>query len=296
MTTYYRDSLSIYFGGSFTRSVKGLIFFSIGVFFPVYLLNVSYPGLYFWVVNHFGLKPEFIIGYLALWQFVTYMFLHGDILHLAFNMLALWMFGGEVESVWGSRRFLFYFFLTGIGGGVLSFLSTPTSATVTIGASGAIFGLLLAYGLMFPNRTVLVFFLFPMRAKYFVLLFAGLELLASWNHTGDGIAHFAHLGGMVVGYFYLRYQNRWENFYIYLNSRRPRSRKKLAVQAGQTIDAIGTITAPGTGEVSDDIEIIDLKDRVDGILDKISSQGIDSLTEAEKKILEKASSITKRRP
>jgi membrane associated rhomboid family serine protease len=296
MPTYYRDSPSIYFGGSFTRSVKALIIVCIGVFFPVYLLTISYPGLYLWVVNHFGLKPEFIIGYLALWQFVTYIFLHGDIFHLAFNMLALWMFGGEVESVWGTRRFLFYFFLTGIGAGVISFLSTPTSAEVTIGASGAIFGLLVAYGIMFPNRTVLVFFLFPMRAKYFVLLFAGIELLVSWRHTGDGIAHFAHLGGMVVGYFYLRYQSRWENFYLYLHNRRQRQRppKKVMMQAGKSAESAGTLG--GRGNVSDEIEIIDLKHRVDDILDKISSQGLDSLTEAEKKILEKASSITKRRP
>jgi len=172
-----------------------------------------------------GLVPVLVFkGWI--WQFVTYMFLHGSFFHILFNMLALWMFGSELEYLWGTRRFVKYYFFTGVGAAITSTLVTPHSTIPTIGASGAIYGLLLAYGVTFPNRPILLYFLFPIRAKYFVILFGVVELLASFSQPHSGIAHFAHLGGLLFGWIYLkgfpgqRALRRW---------RRERQRRKFTV-------------------------------------------------------------------
>ncbi len=135
------------------------------------------------------------------------MFLHGSLWHIAFNMLALWMFGSQLEFVWGARRFIQYYFFTGIGAGITNAILQPHSSTPIIGASGAIYGLLLAYGMFFPNRQILIYFLFPMKAKHFVILFGAIELLSSMPLLGnlsDGVAHLAHLGGLLFGFLYLK--------------------------------------------------------------------------------------------
>jgi membrane associated rhomboid family serine protease len=119
-------------------------------------------------------------------------------------MWALWMFGSELERTWGARRFLFYYFLTGIGAGLTVVLLSPSSMVPTLGASGAIYGLLLAYGLLFPDRMILFFFLFPIPAKYLVMILGAIELLSELSLPGDGISHLAHLGGLAVGFVYLR--------------------------------------------------------------------------------------------
>jgi membrane associated rhomboid family serine protease len=161
------------------------------------------PGLEGRFTVLFGLVPELVTrGWI--WQPVTYLFLHGDPFHLLFNMLALWMFGSTLEQDWGSRQFLFYYFLTGIGAGVLTWAVSIHSAIPTIGASGAIFGLLLAYGLLHPNRILHIWMIFPVKAKWLVLAFGVMELWASWRSTGDGLAHIAHLGGMLFGLAYLK--------------------------------------------------------------------------------------------
>jgi membrane associated rhomboid family serine protease len=112
------------------------------------------------------------------------------------------MFGGELESYWGSKKFLFYFFLCGIGAGIFTVLF---SSYPVIGASGAIYGILLAYGWLFPNRPILIYFLFPIPAKYMVIIFGLIELFSSSSGTGGGIAHLTHLGGLVFGFFYMAY-------------------------------------------------------------------------------------------
>lgn len=161
-----------------------------------------------------GLVPAFVKERLWLWQFVTYIFMHGHPLHLLLNMLILWYFGAEIEMRLGEWGFLRYFLICGIGAGVFNFgvnvlfndvsrLSHPI-----IGASGAIYGILAAYGILFGNRYFLVFFLFPMKAKYFVLVMAAMELIMGVEASAsDNVAHFAHLGGMFVGaiYIYLMY-------------------------------------------------------------------------------------------
>ena len=135
-------------------------------------------------------------------QPVTYLFLHGDLLHLGFNMLMLWMFGAALERAWGTRLFLKYYTLCGVGAAVFTMVLAYRS--ITIGASGAIFGLMLAYGYLWPNNVILIWGIFPMKARTMVLFSVGLQLYLLIFGTGGGIAYGAHLGGMVVGYLYLK--------------------------------------------------------------------------------------------
>ncbi len=137
------------------------------------------------------------------WQVVSYMFLHGGLSHIFFNLFALWMFGQSIENYWGTRRFTWYYFLTGIGAAICQLL--VSSGAPTVGASGAVYGILLAFGMMFPNRPImLLFFPFPIKAKYFVAGFGAIELISGITRTDSGVAHFAHLGGMVVGFILIK--------------------------------------------------------------------------------------------
>ena len=134
-----------------------------------------------------GLVPLLVWKKFYLWQLVTYIFLHGDISHILFNLLALWMFGGELENLWGSKKFLFYFFFCGIGAGICTVIFSPDQFIPVIGASGAIYGILLAFGWLFPNRPIFIYFLFPIPAKYFVVLYGFIEFIyASRGGTGGG--------------------------------------------------------------------------------------------------------------
>lgn len=146
-----------------------------------------------------------------IWQLVSYSFLHGGILHLALNMYALWLFGSRMEYVWGQKTFAVYYFVCVIGAGLVQLIVSTYSAQAgavypTIGASGGVFGLLLAFGLTFPDeRLMLIFPPIIMRAKWFVLIYGGIELFFGVTGTMAGVAHFAHLGGMLFGYILLRY-------------------------------------------------------------------------------------------
>jgi membrane associated rhomboid family serine protease len=141
-------------------------------------------------------------GYFTPWQLLSYAFLHGSFNHLFFNMFAVWMFGTPLEQSWGSQRFALYFATCVVGAAVMQLLVQLFEGGVypTIGASGGVFGLLLAYGAMWPdNRIFLIFFPVPIKAKWFVLIYGGIELLLGFTRSMPGIAHFAHLGGMVFG-------------------------------------------------------------------------------------------------
>ena len=144
---------------------------------------------------------------LFVWQVFTYMFLHAGFTHLLFNMLTLWMFGTQLEREWGTRRFLKYYFLCGMAAGICVLLvniAIGDWGVVTMGASGAIFGLLVAFGVLYPNQTVLMSFLFPIKAKYMVMIYAAIELLLTIRPGQSGISTIAHLGGMAFGYVYLK--------------------------------------------------------------------------------------------
>ena len=135
-------------------------------------------------------------GYFRPWQLFTYMFMHGNLTHLFFNMFALWMFGNTMENIWGTKRFLVYYLACGLGAGLLTLLIP--GAALTVGASAAVYGLLLAFGLTFPNDYIYLYFLVPIKAKWFVIGYAVIELFEGF-FINDGIAHVAHLGGMLVG-------------------------------------------------------------------------------------------------
>lgn len=144
-------------------------------------------------------------GYFDVWQLVTYMFLHAGFGHIFFNLFALWMFGQSIENFWGTRRFTIYYFLTGIGAALLHMLIGGGGAP-TLGASGAVYGILLAFGMMFPERPIMLLFPpIPIKAKYFVAIFGVIELVSGISRTNSGVAHFAHLGGMLVGFILIKY-------------------------------------------------------------------------------------------
>jgi membrane associated rhomboid family serine protease len=141
------------------------------------------------------------------WQVVTYAFLHGSFEHLFFNMLGLWMFGSELERVWGEKRFLQFYAASVIAAAITQLVVSAVSGSVypTVGASGGLFGLLLAFAMMFPHRTILLFFVIPMKARYLVALYGILELYQGVYVMNSGVAHFAHLGGMLGGLLMIRY-------------------------------------------------------------------------------------------
>ena len=159
-----------------------------------------------WFTQLFALWP---IGHGFLpWQVATYAFLHGNFFHLFFNMLGLWMFGAELERVWGSKRFTHFYAASVLSAAVAQLLVTALLGTFgpTVGASGGLFGLLLAFGMMFPNRIIMPLFPpIPMKAKIFVAVFGGLELILGVTGSATGVAHFAHLGGMLGGYLMIRF-------------------------------------------------------------------------------------------
>ena len=139
------------------------------------------------------------------WQLVSYMFLHGSIGHIFFNLFALWIFGQGIENFWGTKRFTIYYFLTGIGAALIHMFIGGGGAP-TVGASGAVYGILLAFGMMFPDRYIyLLIPPMPIKAKYFVAIFGAIELFSGIMRTQSGIAHFAHLGGMIVGFILIKY-------------------------------------------------------------------------------------------
>ena len=210
----------------------------IGANVALFLLAAAVPGL----VAIFGLRPADVLLEGRLWQVATYMFFHGNIGHLLFNMLALWMFGTELEHVWGTRAFLRYYFIVGIAAALSTILVSWTMAfaartfyTTTIGASGAIYGLLLAYGLLFPNRPILLYFVFPIPAKYFVMILGAIAFLMAISDSGGGVAHITHLGGLIAGYLLLRGRTLSpanEVRYRYLRWKMDRARKKFGIYTG----------------------------------------------------------------
>jgi membrane associated rhomboid family serine protease len=197
MTPYQQYRFS--FGYGLTPVIKKLLIIMAAVFFLQTLVSHQ-------ITIYLGLVPYLVWTHYFVWQLFTYIFLHGGLSHLLFNLLALWMFGGELENTWGSRRFTQYFFLCGIGAGICTVLFTPRlyQGIPVIGGSGAIYGLLLAFGWLFPNRLIYIYFLFPIPAKYFVIIFGLIEFFSSiGGRSGGGVAHLTHLGGLLFGLIYL---------------------------------------------------------------------------------------------
>jgi membrane associated rhomboid family serine protease len=200
--------------GFITPGVKLLVLICAGVFLAQALILLLLPqDVSAWIIHWFGLVPLGVIPGLRIWQPVTYLFLHGGLMHLLVNMLMLWMFGRELELVWGKKRFLNYFFICGVGAGIITVVVKfvpllwhhPPSDVPTIGASGAIFGILIANGILFPDRQIWLFplpIMIPMRP--FVAVMAAIEFFSTFGATGDNVAHVCHLGGLLIGWVYLR--------------------------------------------------------------------------------------------
>jgi membrane associated rhomboid family serine protease len=191
--------------GYFPKGVRWLLIINTAVFLVCYLGG---PSLQFYVRGLLALSAEAAVRTLMVWQIFTYMFVHFGILHLLFNMLALWMFGLPIEQTWGMRRFLKFYFLCGLAAGVCVLVANILVRdwlTATLGASGAVFGLMVAFGVLFPDAIILVFFLFPMKAKYAVMIYVAVEILVTFG-PNTGVSTVAHLGGAAFAYLYLKHR------------------------------------------------------------------------------------------
>ena len=222
--------------GPITPAVKWIIIANVVAFFATLVYRP--------IVDYLGLVPELVVERGWLWQLATYMFLHGGPVHILFNMLGVWMFGVELERLWGTRFFARYYAVTGIGAGLtvvavglLPFAGTAqTYIDNTIGASGALFGLLLAFAYYYPERPILMFLLFPVPAKYFVVIIGAMAFLSA---PGNQVSEAAHLGGLIVGYLYLRGGRGGltaEIKYRYLKWKMNRLRRKFDVYSGGRSD------------------------------------------------------------
>ena len=292
---------------------KNLLLVNIIAFVATWILQLRGLDLNDLLGLHFFMAADFQV-----WQLLTYMFLHSGFTHILFNMFALWMFGVVIENVWGPKKFLFYYISCGVGAGIMqeiaqfiSFyftisaqdptvgfgelfasghqLSTQLNGWTTIGASGAVYAILLAFGMIFPNERIFIFPLpIPIKAKWFVMFYVAIDLFSAMSSSGDNVAHMAHLGGMLFGYLMIRYWNNHPTAgYGRSNGRQffdrlkenfeKRSQPKMKVHKG------------GTNNREDDWEFNARKkqnqEEIDRILDKIRRSGYDSLTKEEKQKL-----------
>jgi membrane associated rhomboid family serine protease len=233
------SSMAYSFGpGPITPAVRVLLYVNIGA----YLVSLVFSD----VVKWFGLQPELVIEKYRIWQPVTYMFLHASPSHILFNMLVLWMFGVELERRWGTPYFVKFYFVTGVGAGLLAVAASmlPFQAAHAtyigniVGASGALYGLLLAYAIFYPNRPILMFLLFPVPAKYFVAILGAIAFIMSFE-GGGSVAATTHLGGLAVGYIFLQSGRGGltsEIKYRYLKWKMNRMRRKFDVYSGGRSD------------------------------------------------------------
>lgn len=269
MQYYQPRQIRFGFGGGYITPAVRYIIFANGIIFL--LQNIFGKTLEDWTIYWFGLHSDFIFKKFYIWQFFTYMFLHGDFIHILLNMFILWMFGCEVERSWGKKEFLKYYFICGIGAGFFHLIFNISSSIPVVGASGAIFGILIAFAMLFPDRLIILFpFPIALKAKYWAIIFAGLELLLGLSFKDSGVAHFAHLGGMIIGFVYLKFG--WK---ITLFSQSFVKRKKMERELQHTIRKRQ--------------RIVRLREEVDLILDKINEVGIENLTPKEKRTLKEAS-------
>lgn len=295
---YNRPSM---FGGFafFPPVIKYLLISNIAIFICQYFvfgaMKIGGVPLGIIFMKYFALNP---IGSSVFpfypWQLFTYLFMHADFWHIFLNMFALWMFGMELENIWGSKRFMTYYFMCGIGAGLANLLIAPLFTTInlpTIGASGAIYGILVAFGMLFPDRPIYLYFLFPIKAKYFVAIYMVIQLLSVGSNSG--VAHVAHLGGALVGFIYLLLtKNNINSLFRFYNKPKMTIQKPNTVYRNKYYEKYNG----GSEDISDADYYVDKKsdedisqERIDEILDKISKSGYQNLSEDEKRILFDAS-------
>ena len=303
---------------------KNLLIINFLVFIATMVLEMrgiylnSIGGLHFFMANDFHLI-----------QFITYQFLHGGFEHILLNMFALWMFGVVVENVWGPKKFLFYYISCGIGAGLfqelvqwLTMVCFPDMQTQvelvgggstmipyteyllhvsnTVGASGAVYAILLAFGMIFPNERIFIFPLpVPIKAKWFVCGYAAIELFMAVNSSGDGVAHMAHLGGMLFGFLMIRYWNRHPDarfnrssgreFFQRWNAKNARGGSPSDRTRRSGFDEPTYTASTDRDDMAFNARKKQEQEEIDAILDKIRKSGYDSLTKEEKRRLFEAS-------
>jgi membrane associated rhomboid family serine protease len=246
-------------------------------------LMLANIAIFFMQETATGLTEQLMLvpaqGWYRPWTFVTYMFLHGGMGHIFFNMLSLFFFGPRVETRLGGRSFLGLYFASGIGGALLSLYFTPYAAIN--GATGAEFGVLLAYAMFWPRDQMLIWGIVPVEARVMVLLMTGLSIYGGLGSSGGGIAHFAHLGGFVGGYLFLRLAAGASGSAKFRKQATAPVLRKVETPA-TSLDRWRRIKRDGLHEVN--------RDELDRILDKISAKGIGSLTAGEREFLDRFSS------
>lgn len=290
---------------SFPPVIKNLLIINGVVFFIQLLMdNFTFGGYPAWYLLNkwFALNP--ISGVNAagepfnfqVWQLITYQFMHGGFSHILFNMFALWMFGSSIEDVFGSKKFLIFYLLAGVSAGLLHLFVSPLlggAPAVTIGASGSIYGVLIAYALFFPDNLIFLYFLIPVKAKYLIGFLVVIEFLAV-DSASSGVAHLAHLGGALFGFLYIMFD---KNSYVslknlfnrnfYYKSKPKRDIFTNPFSRSSQID--NDVQDANYYDINkkDDYEVS--QEEIDKILDKISQSGYQNLSDREKKILFQAS-------
>ena len=298
---------------------KNLLLVNIIAFVATWMLQLRGLDLNDLLGLHFFMAADF-----QAWQLVTYMFLHSGFTHILFNMFALWMFGVVIENVWGPKKFLFYYISCGVGAGIMqeiaqffSFyftisaqdptvgfgelfaighqLSTQLNGWTTIGASGAVYAILLAFGMIFPNERIFIFPLpIPIKAKWFVMIYVAIELFSAIGTPGDNVAHMAHLGGMLFGFFMIRYWNNHPSGNGYGRSKGreffENLKRNFDRRSGKSENSgYSNMHVHKGGAKESDWQYNEKKkknqEEIDRILDKIRRSGYDSLTKEEKQTL-----------
>jgi len=247
----------------FTDAIKILVSVNFGIFLLQTIARTD--GLFFPL---FGLVPKLVWSEFMIWQPFTYLFFHGGIWHVLINMFVLWMFGSELERIWGKGHFLKFYFVTGVGSGLVTMIFGLNSMTPIVGASGAVYGVLLAYGLTYPNRTVYLYGIIPIKSLWFVVGIGVIAFMSSFDNVSQ-ISHLTHLSGMMIGYLMLKRPIRFNDLWFTIRKRTLEYKIKHEEKKVSQHQAI--------------------EREIDRILDKINREGFDSLTEEEHDKLYKGS-------
>ena len=289
---------------------KNLLIINVLAFFATWVFEKQGLDLTATFGLHFFMAKDF-----SFYQLVTYLFMHGSFMHLFFNMFAVWMFGTVMERVWGPKRFLIYYLVCGIGAGIIQegvqyinyanenlaaydFVMTSSGRITTeaylnlwttVGASGAVYAILLAFGMTFPNeRMFIIPFPFPIKAKWLIGGYIVIEVWSALNTPGDGIAHMAHLGGMLFGFLLIRYWRKHPNIEQRFNGQNgffQQMKKQYENKRRNTFHYQPSTETPRWEEHKEKEEDSARQAEIDAILDKIRKGGYDSLTKEEKKKL-----------
>lgn len=270
-------------GFQLTPVVKYLLIANVAIFF----LQQVLPGF----LEKWGLfETNHAVFQFQIWRFVTYMFLHGGVSHILFNMLGLWIFGTQIEALWGQRVFLLYYFVCGLGGSILYaiFALFGIGGGAMIGASGAIMGLLLAYGMTYPNNKIFIMGIIPIKAKYMVVLYGMMDLLSI--PKGDGVAHLAHLGGLIAGFIFIQITIPGLSGQMFKGSslssywKRTQAKRRMKVVRPQKPSSAKNEKTSSRSTMNAGTD----QKQIDSILDKISREGLQSLSDEEQELLRRA--------